>query len=369
MTSRRTVILIVAVVLGAFAALGLLSYVRNAETAGGAGGTAVEVWVAKAPIPKGTPVELAIEQNLLGVEQIAQRLRPATAVVDPATELAGLVAVADLPTNLTLVTGSFVSPSVAKTGIGDRLAERGLVTVTISVDQVRGAAYLIEPGDYVNLMSERAWATAFYEADPPVAVSESATAELAAQLEETDSTRPILNDVFPVDTRMVYQKAEVLAVGDELIPDLGETAAATDEESLEQEGQEARGIITLAVPPEAAQVILNVGRDNIYLSLVPDDYVPRAIIPLDPTTQVLPGEVDGRLTPYDAESATGDSSGLAFGDATDRIGSTVSSSPAAGSGDATTTTAPPAPEVPGSTTETTTSSTTDTIASSQGDDQ
>ncbi len=354
MTSRRTVILIIAVALGAFAALGLLSYVRNAETEVGEAGTPVEVWVAKAPIPKGTPAELAIEQNLIGTETVAQRLRPATAVVDPNAELAGLVAIADLPANMTLVSGSFVSPSVAKTGITDRLAERGLVTVTVSVDQVRGAAYLIEPGDFVNIMSERAWPTPFYENEPEVPITETATAELTEELEKNDTTRPIITDVYPVDTRMVYQKAEVLAVGGQLTPDLGETAASNEGEQLQQ----AQGIITLAVPPEAAQVILNVGRDNLYLSLVPDDYIPRAIQPQDPTRQVLPGEVDGRLTPYeDAESSDSNAASLAFEDAADRIGSPAGGSSAdeSGEGDLPTTTTTTAP-----TTTTTTAPTTTT---------
>ncbi|MDH4278370.1 MAG: hypothetical protein OEW83_09840, partial [Acidimicrobiia bacterium] len=96
MSARRTVILIVAVALGALAAVGLLSYVRSAESGAGEAGAPVEVWVAQALVPKGTPVEAALEQGLIGTELVAQRLRPATAVVDPRTELAGLVAVHDL---------------------------------------------------------------------------------------------------------------------------------------------------------------------------------------------------------------------------------------------------------------------------------
>jgi Flp pilus assembly protein CpaB len=335
-SSRRTVILIVAVALGAFAALGLLNYVKNAESGAGEASSPIEVWVAKAPVPKGTSVEDALDQNLLGKELVAQKLRPTTAVRDPATELAGLVAVADLPVNIPIVTGSFVSPSIVNTGITDRLEERGLVTVTISVDQVRGAAYLIEPGDFVNIMLEREWDAPFFENDPPLALTPEATAELAAELAENDTTRPLITDLYPVETRMVYQKAEVLAVGSRLTPDLGQTTVEDDATP----GQ-AQGLITLAVPPEAAQVILNVGRDSLYLSLVPDDYEPRAMLPLDPTTQVLPGESSSRLTPYQGVEGVDDpaseASALAFdGDAGDRIGvapSTGSSGSDAGPGD------------------------------------
>ena len=296
-SARRTVILIVAVALGALAAVGLLSYVRSAETGAGEAGAPVEIWVAKALVPKGTEVEVALDQGLIGTELVAQRLRPATAVVDPRTELAGLVAVHDLQPNMAIVTGTFVSSTIVNTGITDRLEETGKVTVTVSVDQTRGAAYLIEPGDFVNVMVERSWDTPFFENDPPIAMTDRATAELAANLTDNDSVRPIITDLFPIDSRFVYQKAEVLAVGQALIPEIGDTGTG-EADGEEVQAAQVRGLITLAVPPEAAQVILNVGRDDIYLSLVPDDYEPRPMLPVDPTGQVLPGEDDARLTPY-----------------------------------------------------------------------
>ncbi len=334
MSARRTVILIVAVALGALAAVGLLSYVRSAESGAGEAGAPVEVWVAKALVPKGTPVETALEQGLIGTELVAQRLRPATAVVDPRSELAGLVAVHDLQPNMAVVTGTFVSSTIVNTGITDRLEETGKVTVTVSVDQTRGAAYLIEPGDFVNVMVERSWDTPFFENDPPIDLTPTATAELAANLTENDAVRPIITDLFPVDSRFVYQKAEVLAVGQALIPDIGDTIdPATGEE---QQQTQVRGLITLAVPPEAAQVILNVGRDDIYLSLVPDDYEPRPILPVDPTGQVLPGEDEARLTPYVGFDNVVDPT-LLFSteDGESRIGTTPSSGAGSDQGPAT----------------------------------
>jgi Flp pilus assembly protein CpaB len=283
------VILIFAVVVAAVAAVGILNYIERAESSADEATAPVQVWVVQQPIPKGTPIETAIEAQLIGVEETAQSLRPPTAIVDPAVELAGLVAMTDLPVDWPVVTGSFVSPKI----ITDRLEERGLVTVTFNVDQARGAAYLIEPGDFVNVMVERDWSTPFFEDDPPVEMTEDALKELASELQATDSVRPIITDLYPVESRMVYQKAEVLAVGDSLIPDIGDTQIdETDQTAASQ------SLVTLAVPPEAVQVILNVGRDNLYLSLVPDDYEPRPMPPLDPTTQVLPGESEDRLTPY-----------------------------------------------------------------------
>jgi len=322
-SARRTVILIVAVALGALAAVGLLSYVRSAESGAGEAGAPVEVWVAQALVPKGTPVEAALEQGLIGTELVAQRLRPATAVVDPRTELAGLVAVHDLQPNMAIVTGTFVSSTIVNTGITDRLEETGKVTVTVTVDQTRGAAYLIEPGDFVNVMVERDWDSPFFENDPPIQMTDRATAELAANLAENDSVRPIITDLYPIDARFVYQKAEVLAVGQALIPDIGESGEGGGEG---EQAVQIRGLITLAVPPEAAQIILNVNRDDIYLSLVPDDYEPRPILPIDPTGQVLPGEDGARLTPYVGfDNVVDPTALLAADDGENRIGTTPSS--------------------------------------------
>ena len=231
MNSRRTVILIMAVVIGAVAALGVLSYVRSAETTADEAAAPVEMWVVKQPIPKGTSIEAVVEQGLIAKEQTAQKYRPATAVVDPVAELGGLVAITDLPVDLPLVTGTFASPTVVNTGITDRLEERGLVTVTFTVDQARGAAYLIEPGDFVNVLVEREWDTPFFEEDPPIDVTPQALAELAANLEENDAIRPILTDLYPVESRVVYQKAEVLAVGSSLVPDIGQRADETTNEA------------------------------------------------------------------------------------------------------------------------------------------
>lgn len=296
MNSRRTVILIVAVVVAALAAVGLLNYVKNAESSAGEAAAPVDIWVVKQPIPKGTPIEVAIDTGLIGVDQTAQKFRPATAVDEPGVELAGLVAVVDLAVDTPVLTSSFVSPNVVNTGITDRLEERGLVTVTFEVNQAHGAAYLIEPGDFVNVLVERQWEGPFFEQDPPVDLSEAAAAELLAELEKYDTTRPLISDVYPIDARYVYQKVEVLAIGQSLVPDIGQTE---DEAAEDAQTLASRSLVTLAVPPEAVQVILNVGADDLYLSLVPDDYEPRPLPPLDPTTQVLPGEVEGRLTPYD----------------------------------------------------------------------
>ncbi|MGF1599953.1 MAG: Flp pilus assembly protein CpaB [Acidimicrobiales bacterium] len=275
MNSRRTVILIVAVVVGAIAAFGLLNYVRNVEGSVYDNAEPEMVWVVRQEIAKGTPAEQAVAQNLIHQAEMPAKFRPATAIVDPELELAGLVAVTDLPINAPLVTGNFVSPTVVNTGITDRLEEKGLVSVTFSVDQVKGAAYLIEPGDHVNILTVKG-------------VDEGGAAPAGGDA----SAAPSDGAGFDYSARYLYQRAEVLAIDKALTPDLGEPTE--DAEGVVRNG----GMITLAVPPAAVQTILSVGLENLYLSLVPSTYEPTPLPPIGFGNGTLPGEDPAVLTPY-----------------------------------------------------------------------
>ena len=291
MNSRRTVILIVAVVVGAIASFGLLNYIRNVEGSVYDNAEPETVWVVRQPIAKGTTSEQAINQSLIAEADMPADYKPATAIVDPETELAGLVAVTDLPVNATLVTGNFVAASVVNTGITDRLEERDLVTVTFSVDQVKGAAYLVEPGDFVNLLSLKP-------------IGEAETTEGADEVDGGEAATSDTQDVgdvttFDYVTRYIYQRAEVLAIDKALTPDLGETADEADGTSVRN-----GGMVTLAVPPEAVQTILSVGMENLYLSLLPSTYEPTELPPIDYGDSLLPAEDGTQLTPYGPDEVT-----------------------------------------------------------------
>lgn len=289
MRSRRTLILIAAVVVGALAAFGLYTYVGGLEEQAYDNAERVEVWAVAQPIPKGTPAQLALAQELITKRMIPVDFRPPTFVSDPSVELTDLVAVTDLPVNSILVAGNFVPPSVATTGITNRLEEQDLVTFTLSVDQVRGVAGMLSPGDDVNVMITRpvTMQGGGGAAVVPSGAIQPGPGGVGAQMEGVP---------YPNSARMLYQKVRVLAIGTELAPDLGEQdAAAVDQVS-------AVGLITLAVPPEAAMRLASIDANSIYLSLVPKSYEPRALLPIDPT-EVLPGEDPTRLTPYPADTA------------------------------------------------------------------
>ncbi len=291
MNPRRIGILVVAIVVAAVAAIGLLNYVRNVEDSALDDGSAAKVWVVQGPISKGTSASQALAQGLIVEESFPAKYAPDNAIGDPNVELIGLVAVFDLPPNEILKEGTFVSPKVINTGITDRLEERELVTVTVNADKVRGVAHQVEPGDYVNILMNR-----------PFADQETASADNPDA--EASTAGP--GGIYPQAVRYVYQKAEILSVDRDLTPEIGEATGGVDDPAAAPQEARDGGLITLAVPPEAVQQILSVGEENLYLSLVPPSYEPEAIPPFDIGNQVFPAEDPNRLTPYgpdDSEEA------------------------------------------------------------------
>ncbi len=160
MGSRRTVILIAAVLIGAIAAYALYNYVNGVEDRAYDNAKRVQVFVVKQPIAKGTPGDQAIGDKLVQSGQIPQEFRPATAITDTAV-LTGKVALTDLVPGQVVVDGMFVDQATAFVTFSERIPV-DQVAVTVSVDQVRGVAGLLVPGDKVNLMvvlapSSRRW--------------------------------------------------------------------------------------------------------------------------------------------------------------------------------------------------------------------
>jgi hypothetical protein len=58
------------------------------------------------------------------------------------------------------------------------------------------------------------------------------------------------------------------------------------------------GLITLEVPPTAAQLIASISPERLYLTLLPPNYAAEALGQLDSFPATLPGEDPNRLTPY-----------------------------------------------------------------------
>jgi len=265
LSSRRTLILIGAIVLGIVAALLLFNYVRGIEDRANDNARRVDVFTAKQDIVRGTPAETATGDGAIGEGQIPQEYKPASAITTT-DEIARKVALFDIPANSVIVRGMFVDPAQTQISFRQRLKNPDHVAITVSVDQVRGVAGFLVPGDEVNIM-------VFQEGGGEAEAGDTA--------------------VFTSTARYLYQKVQILAVGQNTLLAPGEQTATADAAAAS-----GSGLITFNVPPIAAQYIASAQNGGgMYLSLVADDYQPRPLPPLDPAFATLPGE-SGELTPY-----------------------------------------------------------------------
>ena len=241
MGARRTLIVAGAVVAAALAAFANYAYLNSVQDRAYKDAERLRVFVVGKDIPKGLPGEQALTEEFIKADEIPREFRPATAITDTAT-IRGKVSLSSLSVGQVVVDGMFVDPKVAQVSFSQRIPA-GQVAITISVDQVRGVAGLLVPGDKVNLLVP----------DPGGA------------------------------QRYLFQNVNIIAIGTSAAPQAGESQAAVNPGS---------NLITFAVPPLAAAKIVAAGTSAIYLTLVPPDNQPVPVPPVDPGSAFT-----GGLTP------------------------------------------------------------------------
>ncbi|MGK2948923.1 MAG: Flp pilus assembly protein CpaB [Acidimicrobiales bacterium] len=276
MSSRRTLILIAAALVGAIAAYALFTYVGSIEDEANDNAERVRIFKIVGDIPKGTFGDEAFAQGLIEEGVIAREFRPATAITDPG-QIDGLVAISDLPANQVVISNQFVSQAESLSTFSS-LLNNNEVAITISIDQVRGVAGLLVPGDFVNLL---------------VTTTDEAAVEGEAPPDATGG-----GEVYASPARFLFQKVQILAVGQTRRLEPGETAATNPDGTPVT--STTSGLLTFALPAVAAQQIASVEPGAYYLTLVPRDYQPEALPPLD-VNAPLPGENPAQLTPYGPE--------------------------------------------------------------------
>ncbi len=244
MGSRRVLILVVAVALAATTAFATYSYANSADERANKGAQLVDAFVVQKDIIKGFPGERALDEGYISKEKMPRKFYPAKAVVDAQT-LRGKVALAPMAAGLPVVDGAFVEPRVAQESFAQRI-DKGMQAVTISVDDVRGVARLVVPGDHVNMMLTT-------------------------------------NDNNNAQTQYMLQNLEVLAVGNSTTLQPGEQAAKASAPSQAGVAQTASsGLLTFAVPAQdAAKIALASRVGEIYLTLVPPDFTPAPVPPVN----------------------------------------------------------------------------------------
>jgi pilus assembly protein CpaB len=273
-SSRRTLILIASVLVGAIAAYALFTYIGGIEDEANDNAERVQVFKIVQDIPKGTFGDEAFALGLIEEDVIAKEFRPPTAITSPA-QIDGLVAISDLPVNQVVVSNQFVSQAESLSTFSS-LLKNNEVAITISIDQVRGVAGLLVPGDFVNMLVTADAATEPAEGEPPAEGQGGAA-------------------VYTAPARYLFQKVQILAIGQSRALEPGETSATNPDGSPVTSS--SSGLLTFAVPASAAQQMASVASGAYYLTLVPKDYQPEPLPPLD-VNAPLPGETAGQLTPY-----------------------------------------------------------------------
>jgi pilus assembly protein CpaB len=278
-SQRRTLILVAAIAIGALASFLVWNYVGGIQNQAYKDAERVKVYLVKQPIARGTSGNVA--QQSIVEESIPRKFKPANAI-ESLDDLAGQVAGSDLAVNQVLVQGMFVSAGdpEAQVSFADNLTKiqnKDMVTFTLSIDEVRGVAGLIVPGDYVNILLN-------------TTNDSSGSSDGASSGDKA---------VTSSSARYLYQKVLVLAVGTKTVADARAVADASGADPAQATG--SAGLITFIVPAEAAQVLESHEPGSIYLSLVSKDYEPVPMGPIDVTQ--LPGENPSELTPYGPDGA------------------------------------------------------------------
>ncbi len=267
-SSRRTLILVGAIVVGVIAALLIYNYVQGIDERAHNNAKLADVYVAKSDIKRGTPGETAAASKQIDKSQIPQQFRPATAITTT-DQLAKKVALFDIPANSVIVEGMFVDPASSQITFRERLKNPNHVAISIPTDAVHGVGGFLVPGDEVDIM-----------------VFQDVTEAMKAGAGTNDFIQKSL-------ARYLYQKVQLLAVGQSTVLAPGETVDPATAQN------QSSGVLTVNVPPEAAQWIAQAQvQGQMYLSLVSKDYVPHAIPTTPPFSKTLPGEDPAQLTPY-----------------------------------------------------------------------
>ena len=250
MGNRRVLILVIAVALAGLTALLTFNYANTADERANKGAELVQAYVVKKDIPKGTVGSKALDEEYIGQEKIPRKFLPANAITDP-QKLRTQVAVSDLSAGLPIVTSNFASPQVARESFAGML-EAGEQAVTLAVSDVEGVARLVTPGDRVNMM---------VTLDKPSAPGQPGGGK---------------------ETQYVLQRIKVLAVGNSTPLQPGQ--APTEVQPLQAGVAKTvdSSLMTFAVPAIDAEKVVHASQIGaIHLTLVPNDYTPAPVPPVN----------------------------------------------------------------------------------------
>jgi pilus assembly protein CpaB len=224
--ARRSILLLVAVLVAALGATMLVMYVQGASARASEGQRRVTVLTATAEIEPGETV-----QDALAAGKIAEREVVSDDLSDGALqstdEVADLVSVGRIYPGQQLITAQFGDPGSQEVlGIpGDRMA------ISVELTDPERVAGFVQPGS---------WVAIFMSGEPELYLEDGSTRKLAPM------------------TRILLPKVQVLGVGTTSVT----SRTTTDDEGTETVEEVPRTILTIAVTQEEAEAVIYSARNG-----------------------------------------------------------------------------------------------------------
>jgi len=277
---RRTLVLIVALLLAGIAAFAVWQFLSNVEEEKEAELLLRTVYRASGgTITEGTEGSLVLSQERVVESEEETRFLPDNAIgsLEQLTAtLTGRVAAGPISNNSILTTDQWVELTADIKPLAERIPE-GKQAITIGVDNIQGVNGFIEAGDRINIIVTL---TAPIEQIAEEVIASDTLTEEELKALEAELEQGIIS-------RFVLQGLPVLAVGDEIRvdEDADQTVTVT---TVPVEGGEAAqqvqtGVLTLEVTPEEAErIVYTFATGTVWLTLVPEDFVP---VPTDGITR------------------------------------------------------------------------------------
>ncbi len=145
----RFVIILIAIILGAVATLGINGYLNNIRRQAVEEQKAVQVLVANKDIEKGTPIEDIINNRLAEIKSVPRRY-VASQAISSTRNIEGQVLSVSISSGEQLTTGKFKLPSEAGLSF---TVPKGYIEVSIPYDNIKGVAGMVKPGDLVTVFA------------------------------------------------------------------------------------------------------------------------------------------------------------------------------------------------------------------------
>lgn len=257
MSSRRQLMMVVAIVFAALAAASVYAFLGNATSKASANRQLVQVYVLNSDIAKldpGTKVVDSLDLKKIPLGDLPEG-RITKADNSRLSEFKNQVAAYNLRKGQILVDSMLVDQSLTQPASSYRVP-KDMVAVSVSVDDVRGVGGNLQPGDYVNILSNFT----------PIA----------------DDPKTPWDDTKVPYTVTVYQKVKILYIGNTpaVIPGDKTQVGSGNGATAPAATPSSSGTITFEVPPAAASRIVNAANgtggsgNGLTLTLVNPQYTP-----------------------------------------------------------------------------------------------